>query len=94
MVRELELAGVHTLRGRFEEVEPITCEAVVAQAVATPEALVAQLEPWSKPGGLLVVPGGETPREASPHPGLRVRSLEYRVPLGGPARTVWIAERA
>jgi 16S rRNA (guanine527-N7)-methyltransferase len=94
MVRQLGLEQVEAHRGRFDELEPICCEAVVAQAVATPSALTEHLLPWAEPSGFLVVPGGETGRLADPREDLVVRSLEYEVPLGGPARTVWLAERA
>ena len=92
MIRQLGLGNVEAVLGRFDELEPRRCQAAVAQAVASPEALSAALERWCLPGGFVVVPGGETPRDGastSTHAG---RNLEYRVPLGGPARTLWLSD--
>lgn len=92
-IRTLGLRNARAVRGRFEEIEPGRCEAVIAQAVAPPERLVEWMLRWARPGAVLIVPGGTSPRSA----GARVelsssRSTTYRVPLGGPERTVWIGE--
>jgi 16S rRNA (guanine527-N7)-methyltransferase len=93
MIRRLGLDQVRAVHGRFDEVEPIGSGAVIAQAVASPEALAPQLLRWALPRALLLIPGGSSPRGAAPGKlGLAPRTLEYRVPLGGPMRTVWTAK--
>jgi len=43
---------------------------------------------------VLVIPGGETAPEVGAVPGLAPPEITaYRVPLGGPPRTLWIARR-
>jgi 16S rRNA (guanine527-N7)-methyltransferase len=94
-IRELGLANVRAIRGRFEEIEPVRCHAVVAQAVAAPGDLVDWMLRWALPGASLIVPGGTFPRSAGT-PGTRAPGLSgsrgdhYQVPLGGPSRSVWI----
>jgi hypothetical protein len=42
----------------------------------------------------VAIPGAERPPEVGELPGLGpARVIEYRVPLGGPARTLWLARR-
>jgi len=94
-VRELGIGNVEIRQGRFEELEPRPSSMVVAQAVAAPERVLEWMLPWCEVGGLLVIPGSES-APALPH-GLAVRDpeiREYRVPLGGRARTLWCARRA
>jgi 16S rRNA (guanine527-N7)-methyltransferase len=94
VVRELGLAGVSTLRGRIEEVAPRPADVSIAQAVARPEDVVEWMIGWANEGGWLAIPGGETPPRIPPHGRLRdVRVVDYRVPLGGPDRTLWLAQR-
>ena len=90
-IRELALENVVALRGRFDELEAERCEVVVAQAVAGPAQLTGSLLRWAQPGALLVVPGGTSAREGSELAGLDVRTIDYQVPLQGPARTLWTA---
>ena len=92
-IRSLGLANVVALRGRMEDLEPRGADLVVAQAVASPEDLSASLVRWSSPGGHVAVPGGTLERSAAAEELglLEPRTLEYRVPLDGPRRTVWIA---
>jgi 16S rRNA G527 N7-methylase RsmG len=93
MVRKLSLENVSAVHGRFDELEPVPCDAVVAQAVASPAALLPALERWARPGGYILVPGGEQAR-AGDAAAASSSSIHYRVPLDGPDRTVWIARRA
>jgi 16S rRNA (guanine527-N7)-methyltransferase len=91
-VRELHLVNADLLRGRIEELRPEPGDAVIAQAVGPPAKIIPQMLPWARPGGLLVIPGGSTPPDPGPLDGVRdARVQEYRVPLGGPERTLWIA---
>jgi 16S rRNA (guanine527-N7)-methyltransferase len=94
-LRELGISNVEVVHGRFEELEPRRCSLVVAQAVAAPERVLEWMLPWCEVGGLLVIPGSESPPELPADPRLRDPELrEYRVPLGGRARTLWCARRA
>jgi 16S rRNA (guanine527-N7)-methyltransferase len=90
-IRELELSAVSTLRGRIEEAQPRAAEIVIAQAVARPERVVEWMLPWATPHGLLVIPGGATAPRIVPDSRISdVEVVEYRVPLGGPQRTLWL----
>ncbi len=90
-IRALGLRNVRALRGRFEELEPVPSELVVAQAVAAPDRLVAWMLRWSLPGATLAVPGGTVPRTVE-HPGVSSSEISsYQVPAGGPTRSLWIA---
>jgi 16S rRNA (guanine527-N7)-methyltransferase len=94
-VRELGLPLVLARRGRIEETPPEPAEIVVAQAVARPAEVLRWMRPWCRPGGLLAIPGGEAAPDpldgGTPPEDLSPQILEYRVPLGGPLRTVWTA---
>lgn len=94
-VRELGIANVEILQGRFEELEPQPRSMVVAQAVAAPERVLEWMLPWCEVGGLLVIPGSESPPELPDDPRVRDPEIrEYRVPLEGRARTLWCARCA
>ena len=93
-VRELELSNVEPVWGRAERLEPRPRAAVVAQAVAEPSKALEWMLPWAKPGGWLAIPGGERPPEVVSRPDLGPsRMVAYRVPCGGPSRTLWLAQR-
>lgn len=93
VVRALGLGNARPIRGRGEDpaVEVTPSDVVVAQAMARPAAAVPTMLRWARPGGLLVLPGGEDP----PDPG-RVaaisesRVVHYRLPLSGRPRTAWL----
>jgi 16S rRNA (guanine527-N7)-methyltransferase len=94
-VRALALANVEARRGRIEALEPIGSEGVVAQALARPRKAAELALRWCASGGWIAIPGAETP----PAPGhldeiVRVDSITYAVPCGGPARTLWLGRRA
>lgn len=97
VIRELGLANAAALWGRAEDLAPEHHDLAVAQAVARPARALAWILPWAGPGGLLALPGGAEPPDpgSSADPGgIRVLShVSYRVPLGGPLRTVWLARR-
>jgi len=93
--RQLGLRHVEPVRGRAEDLEPRPHAIAVAQAMGAPDRVARWLLPWVAPGGLLVIPGSEAPPAVRPPRGLEApRVTEYRVPLGGPRRTLWIARRA
>ena len=95
VVRELGLTGVSTLRGRIEEVAPRPAQLAIAQAVARPDRVLDWMLPWAEVGGLLAIPGAGTAPRIAPDPRVSdVRVVGYRVPLGGPERTLWLARRA
>lgn len=96
VIRELGLTNVKVRLGRIEELEPTPCDAVVAQAVAAPDKVVALMLPWCKAGGWMAIPG--TPASlASPPPAAPTHSQPevrtYQVPLGGAERRVWLANK-
>jgi len=94
-VRELGLENVEILQGRFEALEARPGPLVVAQAVAAPEQALEWMLPWCEVGGLLAIPGSESPPDLPDDPRIRdAELLESRVPQGGRTRTLWCARRA
>lgn len=98
-VRELGLGSrAALLRGRIEELEPIAADVALAQAVAPSSQVLGWMLPWVRPGGLLVIPGGAVPPDPLGGSGLGDSLLDvsvcsYELPLGGPARTLWMAHK-
>jgi 16S rRNA (guanine527-N7)-methyltransferase len=93
-LRELGLANVEAVLGRAERLAPRPRAAVIAQAVAEPSKALEWMLPWAEPGGWLAIPGGERPPEVGSSPFLGPgRVIVYRVPCGGPPRTLWLAQR-
>jgi 16S rRNA (guanine527-N7)-methyltransferase len=93
-VRELQLTNVEPVWGRAERLEPRPQAAVIAQAVAEPSKALEWMLPWAQTGGWLAIPGGERPPEVASRPALGPSHVvAYRVPCGGPARTLWLAQR-
>ncbi|UCE86388.1 MAG: class I SAM-dependent methyltransferase [Deltaproteobacteria bacterium] len=94
-VRELGLSNVSLRLGRAESLQPELHAAVIAQAVAQPNRVLRWMLPWVEPGGCMFIPAGPQPPEL---PGIeRVEPLppvEYRVPCGGPVRSVWMGRRS
>jgi len=89
--RALGLGNATPIRRRAEEFEPPPHAAAVAQAVARPDAAVALMIPWIAAGGLAILPGGSDPPRAT-HPRVsQARVIRYRIPCGGPERTLWVA---
>lgn len=94
-IRALGLGSrVRPILGRAEQLDPLPHAVAVAQAMGAPEQVARWLVPWVTPGGTLVVPGGERAPAIGEVAGLRrAEVVAYRVPLGGPTRTLWIARR-
>lgn len=92
--RSLEIANATPLQGRAEQLEPELHDAVVAQAMARPSRALQWMVPWCRIGGLLVLPlsagSGHSPSDERVSGGQR---WDYRVPCGGPDRTLWIGRR-
>lgn len=91
VIRTLGLANVRAVRGRAEELDPTPHAAVVAQAMARPGRALRWMLPWAQEGGLLLLPGSETPPQVPEIEEISDSELRrYRVPCGGPERTLWI----
>ena len=94
VIRQLGLANVSAVLGRAEALEPTPCAAALGQAVARPPDVLPLLLPWTAAGGLLLFPGGADPAALPDDPRIRFLSCaRYRVPCGGPERTLSIARR-
>lgn len=92
-IRALGLGNVRARLGRAEQLSEPECSAAIAQAVAPSDALPLLFR-WVEPGGLLLFPGSERPPALPQDPTVVLeRSIEYRVPCGGPARTLRIARK-
>jgi 16S rRNA (guanine527-N7)-methyltransferase len=93
-VRQLRIANARLELGRAEELSPSGHSAVIAQAVAGPARVLPWMVRWAEPGGLLLLPTSDPPPEV---PEVDQVSFEecvrYRVPCGGPTRTLWVGRR-
>lgn len=90
-IRALGLDAVSSLHGRAEDLEPQPGAIAVAQAVSSPSLALHLMLRWARPGGWLAVPGGEVaPRIEAPDEIVESRVVGYRVPCGGPERTLWL----
>jgi 16S rRNA (guanine527-N7)-methyltransferase len=93
-VRALGLTNTTPLLGRSGELEPHLHAAVVAQALAPPERALPWMLPWVEDGGLLLLPGSAAPVAVPERSDVDFEAcLPYRVPCGGPDRTLWIGRR-
>jgi 16S rRNA (guanine527-N7)-methyltransferase len=93
-IRGLAISNATSRRGRAEALEPDPSDLVVAQALAAPDRALELALRWVRPGGWIALPGGE----AAPTPNAdgrsrTVRIARYRVPCGGPHRTLWLGQR-
>lgn len=93
-IRAITLDNVQARHGRAEQLdEPAECSAAIAQAVSPSNAQPLLLR-WVPIGGLLLFPGSEQPPELPQDPMVFVeKCVRYRVPCGGPARTLQIARK-
>jgi 16S rRNA (guanine527-N7)-methyltransferase len=90
--RKLELARVHPILGRSNEVDAVRCDVVIAQAMAQPDRALEWMIPWAKPDGLIVLPasaGAERP--SLPAGAHRFEERSYRVPITETRRILWVA---
>jgi 16S rRNA (guanine527-N7)-methyltransferase len=89
-IRELGLENVSAIRGRAETLSPSPHAAAIAQAMAQPERALTWMLPWVEGGGLVVIPGSETPPTIEPLGGVAFEaSLHYRVPISNRSRSLW-----
>jgi 16S rRNA (guanine527-N7)-methyltransferase len=94
-IRRLELSNVEVRQGRIETLEVVPADGVVAQALTRPRDAVELALRWAAPGGWIALPGSETPPMPGSVAGIdRAEIRTYRVPCGGPARTLWLGWRA
>jgi 16S rRNA (guanine527-N7)-methyltransferase len=90
--RKLSLTRVIPILGRSEAVEARLSDVVVAQAMAKPAEALEMMVPWTRPGGIAVLPSSEHGgRPELPRGFDAVELREYRVPTTGLARRLWIA---
>jgi 16S rRNA (guanine527-N7)-methyltransferase len=93
-VRELRLRNTRLELGRAEQIEARPHAAVIAQAVARPERALQWMLRWAEPEGFLLLPGSELSPEVPEMPGVSFQEcVRYRVPCGGPLRTLWVGRR-
>ncbi len=93
-LRELPLPNATPLLGRAETLPAQPHRAVIAQAMARPEAALAHMLPWAEPAGLLLLPASAAPPEIPEDPAWSfVDCIHYREPHNGPSRTLWIARK-
>ena len=93
-IRALGLENVQAMLGRAEQLKGPECRAAIAQAVAPSDALPLLLR-WVGEDDFLLFPGSEQPPSLPEHPMVvPVSCVEYRVPCGGPVRTLRIARRS
>jgi 16S rRNA (guanine527-N7)-methyltransferase len=93
-IRALEVRNVRALWGRSDQITREPQDLVIAQALAAPDRALQLLVPWSRPGGLLALPGAEQPPAPAEHPDVTALGVQrYRVPCGGPERTLWLGRR-
>jgi len=91
--RRLGLARALPIHGRSDEVEIQPSDVVVAQAMTQPERALDLMRPWTRAGGIVVLPTSESAiRPALPdgYDDLGVR--EYEVPVIHRRRRLWIAQ--
>ncbi len=94
VVRQLGLSNVSVERGRIERVEAKPAAGAVAQAVGPANRVVEWMLPWVEPHGWLVLPASIDSELPADHPHVvEANSCDYRVPLGGPTRRVWLARK-
>ena len=94
VVRRLGVETLSVERGRIEDIPPSPRSCAIAQAVGPAAEVLEWMLPWAEDGGWLVLPG--SPDATFPGPDARLGSAverDYRVPLGGPVRRLWLARR-
>lgn len=90
-IRELELSNARAIRGRAEALTATPHQIVVAQAMAQPQQALQWIRGWATPEGWLVIPQSESAAEIVAPAGVRFEAIRrYQVPLGGPARSLWL----
>ena len=90
--RQLDLEQVIPVLGRSDAVSVRACDIVIAQAMAQPEKALANMRPWARAGGLLVLPAAQdAERPSAAALGSPLERRIYSVPLSDVSRQLWIA---
>ena len=90
--RQLKLTRVNPILGRSDEVEIRKCDVVIAQAMTRPVIALELMRDWVRPGGLVALPASDSAIEPDLPDGFQNLTLrEYRVPISGRARKLWVA---
>jgi 16S rRNA (guanine527-N7)-methyltransferase len=94
-IRALDLPNARAVRGRAESLDAAPHQIVVAQAMAQPAQVLQWMRRWATTDGWLVLPQSDSvPRIAVPAD-IRFEAIRrYQVPLGGPARSLWLGRPA
>jgi 16S rRNA (guanine527-N7)-methyltransferase len=94
-IRALDLPNARAVRGRAESLDATPHQIVVAQAMAQPAQVLEWMRRWATPDGWLVLPQSDPAPNIVAPAGVRFEAIRrYRVPLGGPARSVWLGRLA
>ena len=95
MARSLRLPDLSVERGRIEALKARPRACAIAQAVGPAAQVLEWILPWAEEdGGWLAIPAStSSPDLADSRLGAPV-VREYAVPLGGPARKLWLARRS
>jgi 16S rRNA (guanine527-N7)-methyltransferase len=92
-IRALQLSNAQAIRGRAEILAATPHQVVVAQAMAEPEQVLGWMRRWVGPGGWLALAQSDPAPPIAAPAGIRpVAPRRYQVPLGGPSRTLWLAQ--
>ncbi len=91
--RQLSLPHVVPMHGRSDELEVQPSDVVVAQAMTQPDRAFELMKPWTRAGGLIVLPTSDASESPVLPPDLQdsdVDVREYRVPETGRSRRLWV----
>ncbi|MBK7949794.1 MAG: class I SAM-dependent methyltransferase [Deltaproteobacteria bacterium] len=88
--RQLALENAFPLLGRSDALNAQPSAIVVAQAMMQPEQALLHMLPWTRPGGMMVLPATADVRPPETPDSLPVERRRYRVPLTNLERQVWI----
>jgi 16S rRNA (guanine527-N7)-methyltransferase len=92
-IRALRLANARAVRGRAESLDATPHQVVVAQAMAEPEQVLGWMRRWVAPDGWLALAQSDPAPAIAAPAGIRpIAPRRYQVPLGGPSRTLWLAQ--
>lgn len=88
--RQLALENAIPLLGRSDALEAHPSAIVVAQAMMQPEQALLHMLPWTRPGGVMILPATSDARPPVTPDSLPVERRRYRVPQTNLERQVWI----
>lgn len=94
-IRALDLPNARAVRGRAESLDAAPHQIVVAQAMAQPAQVLQWMRRWATPDGWLVLPQSDSVPSIAVPADIRFEAIRrYQVPLGGPARSLWLGRPA